>query len=227
MALQNQQINQKTKENSMNKTMRQVLLTTILILLLLSACAPAPAPTTDPNLINSQIETSVVLTVEAMNTATAQAQPTGTLLPTATQVESPTAVPPVDTPTAIVLPTNTVVSSGGSSSGGSSSQKDYSCTVFSRKPADNTVYKPGANFDIKWTIQNNGSKTMRAGLDLKYSNGDKLMADRVVELPELDPGDEYTVTFDASAPDKNGNYIMAYMVEGGLCYPYTAIVVEK
>jgi hypothetical protein len=68
---------------------------------------------------------------------------------------------------------------------------------------------------------------MRAGLDLKFSNGDKLMPDKVVELPELDPGDEYTVNFDATAPDKNGTYIMAYMVEGGLCYPYTAIVVQK
>jgi hypothetical protein len=212
----------------MNKTMRQVLFTTIPILLLLASCAPAPAPTTDPNLINNQIETSVVLTVAAMNTATAQAQPqaTDTPVPTATALDTPTAV---DTPTALVLPTNTVVSSGGSSSGsgGSSSSSDYSCTVFNRKPADNTVYKPNDKFDIKWTIKNDGTKTMRAGLDLRYSNGDKLMADKVVELPELEPGDEYSVNFDAAAPDKAGSYIMAYMVEGGLCYPYTAIVVQK
>jgi hypothetical protein len=216
----------------MNKTMRQVLLSTILILLLLSACAPAPAPTTDPNLINDQISTSVVLTVAAMNTATAQAQPlpTETPLPTATALDTPTAVAPLDTPTAIVLPTSTVASSGGSSSGGggsSSSNSGYSCTSLNRKPADNTKFKPGAKFDIKWTIKNNGSKTMRAGLDLKFSNGDKLMPDKVVELPEMKVGDEYTVNFDAVAPDKAGTYIMAYMVEGGLCYPYTAIVVEK
>ena len=36
-----------------------------------------------------------------------------------------------------------------------------------------------------------------------------------------------SVTPDAVAPDKNGSYTMVYMVEGGLCYPYTAIVVEK
>jgi hypothetical protein len=217
----------------MNKTTRQVLLSIILILLLLSACAPAPAPapTTDATLANDQVSTSVALTVAAMNTATAQAQPqaTNTAVPTATPLDTPTAVPPLDTPTAIVLPTSTTVSSGGSSSGGgsSSSSSEYSCTPINRKPADNTVYKPGANFDIKWTIKNNGSKTLRAGLDLKYSNGDKLMPDKVIELPELKPNAEYTVTFDASAPDKNGNYVMAYMVEGGLCYPYTAIVVQK
>ena len=213
----------------MNKTIRQVLFTTIPILLLLAACAPAPAPTPNPDEIDSQISTSVALTVAAQNTATAQAQPqvTETPVPTATALDTPTAV---DTPTAIVLPTSTVVSSGGSSGGtggSSSSNSDYSCTVFSRKPADNTVYKPGDKFDIKWTIQNNGSKTMRAGLDLRYSNGDKLMPDKTVELPELDPGDEYSVSFDAVAPEKAGNYVMVYMVEGSLCFPYTAIVVQK
>jgi hypothetical protein len=214
----------------MNKTTRQVLLTTILILLLLSACAPAPAPTTDPNLINSQIETSVALTVAAQNQLTAQAQPqvTDTAAPPPTQVDTPTAVLPLDTPTAIILPTSTVASSGGGGGGGgTTTQKEYSCTPISNKPADNTVFKPGAKFDIKWTIKNTGTKTMRAGLDLRYNNGDKLMPDTVVELPELKPGAEFSVSFDATAPSKNGTYIMAYMVEGGLCYPYTAIVVQK
>ena len=62
----------------MNKTMRQVLFTTIPILLLLAACAPAPAPTVDPNQINSQIATSVALTVASQNLDTAEAQPVAT-----------------------------------------------------------------------------------------------------------------------------------------------------
>jgi len=216
----------------MNKTIRQVLFTTILILLLLAACAPAPAPTTDPNQINSQIATSVALTVASQNLETAQAQPpaTETPLPTATVpvVDTPTAVLPLDTPTAIVLPTST--SSGGGSTtggGGTTSSTGYSCEAINRRPYDNTSYKPGAKFDIKWTIHNNGTKTMLAGLDLKYSNGDKLMSNKIIELPELKPGAEFSVNFDAVAPDKPGSYIMVYMVEGGLCYPYTAIVVEK
>jgi hypothetical protein len=213
----------------MNKTMRQVLLTTLPILLLLAACSPAPAPTPNLEEINSQVSTSVALTVAAQNTSTAQAMPqvTDTPVPTSTPLDTPTAVLPLDTPTAIVLPTSTVASTGGGSGGGGTTQKEYSCTAINRKPADNTVYKPGAKFDIKWTIKNNGTKALRAGLDLKFSNGDKLMSDQVVELPALDPGDEHTFTFDAVAPSKNGTYIMAYMVEGGLCYPYTAIVVQK
>jgi hypothetical protein len=214
----------------MNKTIRQVLFTIILALLLLSACAPAPAPTVSPIEFANQVSTSVALTVASQNLDTAEAQPvaTETPLPTATQVpvDTPTAVPPLDTPTALPLPT-TVSSGGGSGGGGTTSSTGYSCEAINRRPYDNTVFKPGDKFDIKWTIHNNGTKTMLAGLDLKYSNGDKLMSDKTVELPELKPGAEYSVSFDGTAPDKPGTYIMAYVVEGGLCYPYTAIVVEK
>ena len=68
---------------------------------------------------------------------------------------------------------------------------------------------------------------MRAGLDVKYNSGTKLTSTNFVELPELEPGDEYQVVLDAVAPAKQGTYIMTFIVEGGLCYPYTAIVVEK
>jgi hypothetical protein len=218
----------------MNKIIRQVLFTTIPFLLLLAACAPAPAPPPDQTLINSQVSTAVALTVASQNLDTAEAQPpaTETALPTATVavIDTPTLVVPLDTPTAIVLPTSTTSSGGGSTTGGgggTTSSSGYSCEAINRRPYDNTSYKPGEKFDIKWTIHNNGTKTMLAGLDLKYSNGDKLMSNKTIELPELKPGAEYSVNFDAVAPDKAGNYVMVYMVEGGLCYPYTAIVVEK
>lgn len=213
----------------MKKTMIQALLSAVVILTLLAACAPAPAPTPDTDQINSQIATSVALTVASQNLDTAEAQPvaTETPIPTATQVpvDTPTAVAPLDTPTAVQLPT--IPPSSGSGGGSTVTKKEYSCEAINRKPRDNTVFKRGDNFDIKWTIVNNGTKSLRAGLDLKFSNGDKLMADRVVELPALDPGDEYEVNFDAVAPDKVGNYVMVYLVEGGLCYPYTSINVEK
>jgi hypothetical protein len=212
----------------MNKTMSQVLFTAVLIATLLAACAPAPAPTVSPIEIANQVGTSVALTVASQNLDTAQAQPpaTETPLPTVTLApDTPTPLPPLDTPTAVQLPTKTASSSGGG--GGTTSSNDYSCDAINRKPYDYAVYKPGDRFDIKWTIVNNGKKALRAGLDLKYSNGDKLMADKVVELPALDPGDEYQVDFDAVAPEKAGNYVMVYIVEGGLCFPYTAITVEK
>lgn len=210
----------------MNKTMKQAIITTILVLLLLAACSPAPAPTQSPVDIANLVGTSVALTVASQNLDTAEAQPaaTETPLPTATlELPTPTAVE-----TAIPIPSPTLVSTGGGGGGGSTTTKsEFSCEAINRRPYDNTSYKPGARFDIKWTIHNNGTKTLNAGLDLKYSNGAKFMADKVIELPELKPGAEYSVSFDGVAPDKPGNYTMVYIVEGGLCYPYTAIVVEK
>src|SRR5262245_21372733 len=135
----------------MNKTMKQVLLTAIL--LLLTACAPAPAPTPDQDQIDSQIATSVALTVAAQNLDTAEAQPlaTETPLPTATlPPATPTAVRPLDTPTLVQLPTNPP-SSGGSGGGGSTTN-EFSCDSINRRPFDYSIYKPGDKFDIKWTI---------------------------------------------------------------------------
>ena len=215
----------------MKRSMRHALFTITAILFLLGACAPAQVPTPDPQEVADQVSTAVALTVASQNLDTAEAEPppaTDTPVPTATLVviDTPTAVPALDTPTAIPLPSATAVSSGGGG-GGTTSRPDYSCDIIRRRPIDNTVFKPNDRFDIKWTIINNGTRTLRAGLDLKFNNGDKLMADRIVELPELEPGEQFEIGFDAVAPEREGTYVMAYVVEGGLCYPYTAIKVER
>lgn len=211
--------------------MKKILLPAIAILILLAACAPAQVPTPDPNEVAELVATSVALTVASQNLDTAEAEPppmTETPLPTATEavLDTPTAILALDTPTAIPLPSPTAISGSGTG-GGSSARPEYSCDSMRRRPFDNTVFKPNDKFDIKWTIFNNGTRTLRAGLDLKFSNGTKLMPDTIVELPELKPGDQFQVGFDAVAPAKEGTYIMVYMVEGQLCYPYTAIKVEK
>lgn len=215
----------------MKQSMRKILAMTMALIFLIGACAPAPAETPDPQEVANMVATSVALTVASQNMDTAEAEPppaTETPLPTATEavLETPTAVPPLDTPTAISLPSATAVSGGGSG-GGTTARPEFSCDIVRRRPIDNTIFKPNDRFDIKWTIFNNGTKPLRAGLDLKFSNGTKLMPDRIVELPQLDPGEQFEIGFDATAPDREGTYIMVYVVEGGLCYPYTAITVER
>jgi hypothetical protein len=106
-------------------------------------------------------------------------------------------------------------------------QPDYACNAINRRPFDYQVFKPNDDFDVRWTIVNTGRRTMAAGLDLKFSAGTQFISVDRVELPELDPGEEYTIDFDAVAPGQPGNYIMTYIVEGGLCYPYAAITVER
>jgi hypothetical protein len=129
---------------------------------------------------------------------------TNTTLPTQTPdvPPTPTLVLPTATATAVVLPTS---SGGGSGGGGSTTKPEYACNPFPRLPRDNTIFRPNDEFDIKWTIVNTGTKTLRAGLDVKYNSGTKLTGVTFVEMPELDPGEQHVVIMD----------------------PYTAIIVER
>jgi len=208
----------------MIQSTKRILLSIMGVILLLAACAPAVQATESPVDIADQVATAVALTVAAQNTQTAEAIPPATNTPLPTQTEavppSPTAV--LATVTPLVLPT---VSSGGG--GGTTTKPEYACAVVRREPADNTVFLPNKTFDIKWTIQNTGTKTMQAGLDVKYHSGTLLTAITRAELPELKPGQQYTVDFDGVAPKKEGFHVMTFVVEGGLCYPYVVIKVEK
>jgi len=213
----------------MSLSTKKILLFTLAMIFLLSACQPA-LPTQNLGDIANQVATSVALTVAAQSALT-QAAPspvpaaTNTMLPTQTEVGAlPSPTPVLPTATAIVIVPPTSVSSGG---GGTTTKPQYACNPFPRTPRDNTIFRPNDSFDIKWTIVNTGTKTMQAGLDLKYDDGPQMTATTLVELPELEPGESTTVTFDAVAPSKEGTYIMTFSVEGSLCFPYTAIIVEK
>jgi len=211
----------------MRPSMKKILFLAMALIFLLSACALPAQPTQNPTDIANQVATSVALTVAAQNAQTQAAQTlvpeaTNTMLPTQTLEGPPSPTPIIPTVTAIVPPT--AVPGGGG--GGTTVKPKFACNPFPRKPADGTIFKPNDTFDIKWTIVNTGTKTMQAGLDVKYNIGTKL-ASGTVELPELKPGDSYVVVLDAVAPAKEGTYTMAYVVEGGLCYPYTTIEVVK
>lgn len=218
----------------MKSSTKPILFCTLALLVLLAACAPqaAPAPTQDPAIVQQQIQQSVALTVAAQNAAATEQQaqivPSNTPLPTQTSAEpaTPTSILPTATPFVIVPPTNTVapVSSG---SGGTVYKPDYACNSINRKPLDNTYFKPNKLFDIKWTIVNTGTKTIRKGTDVKYYSGKQMANVSFVELPELKPGDTFVVDLDGQAPSKEGTYSMTWVVEGQLCFPYTIIIVEK
>jgi hypothetical protein len=210
---------------------KRILFSALTILFLLSACAPAPAPTQDPAEIQRQIEQSVALTVSAQNALTEAARPvvpeaTNTPLPTQTEPApaSPTPLIPTATSFVIVPPTSTVSSSGG---GGRVTLKpDYACDAINREPRDNTIFKPGYTFNIKWTIVNTGAKAWPAGMDLRYFSGPQLTSTTIVELPAMAPGDKHEVTLTALAPSTYGFYVMTWTMEGNLCYPYVAFYVE-
>ncbi len=210
----------------MKQSTKRILFTALTVIFLLAACAPAQVTTPNPVDIANQVATSVALTVASQNLDTAEAASaiTDTPVPTATEavLDTPTAILPTATPFVLVPPTT--VPAGG---GAVATSTGYSCDIIHQRPFDNTIFKPNEKFDVKWTILNTGTKTMRAGLDLKYNSGAQMIGVTTVELPQIDPGDQYALDFDGVAPSKEGTYIMTYIVEGGLCYPYVAIKVEK
>lgn len=213
----------------MHPPIKKFLFFAVALTTLLSACIPAQPSTPNASDVANQVATAVALTVEAQNSIethvaeTVVSLATNTVLPTQTE---DVLIPPTETPTAVVLPTATRASSGGGG-GGTTVQPDYACNPWPRRPRDNAIFRPNDEFDISWTIVNTGKKTMQAGIDVRYNSGTKLTSTSYVELPELEPGEQYVVDFDAQAPAKEGTYIMTFKVEGGLCYPYTAIIVEK
>jgi hypothetical protein len=214
------------------KHTKRILFTTFSLIVLVSACLPQAQPTVDPQEVANQVATSVALTVSAAQAQTQAAQPlaTNTTLPTQTESAPPTATPiiPTATPFVIVPPTVTVVVSGGG--GGVVVKPEYDCTPVNNKPRDLTVFKSGNEFDIKWTIVNTGTKNIPAKHDVKYFSGTVLMKDTTDtfrEIPvDIKPGDSFEIIIDAIAPATKGKHVMTWVVEGNMCYPYIAIIVE-
>lgn len=201
----------------MKRPVRLITFLTLALTLVLGGCvhtaSPAATPTPTP--------------VPPQSTATespTSVPPTNTPLPTATST-----IPPTEAPT-LVLPTMTLVISPIPTD-----EPEYACDFWIDKPADDTHFRAGADFDIRWTIINTGTEQWTGGATLSYQEGPKLTTVTKVTLPDLKPGEQYQVLFDATAPGKSGRYVMLWAVtipnKAGtaniwMCYPYTRIIVK-
>lgn len=174
-----------------------------------AACSPGFSPAQ----VQSLVQTAVAGTMESqsqMGTAVALTVSAMAPLATATSSRTPT------TPTAMSATPFVLVPTAG--------KKLVMACDISQRPSDETAYKPGDPFDIKWTVTNTGSKTMNAGMDFKYAGGTLLASRTSVELPEMKPNDTFSVSLDANAPLEKGRYVMTWIVEGGLCSTSVVIV---
>ncbi len=218
------------------KNSNRAMITLFILAFFLGACLPATTSSQPQSQqvqntqsvqnaqnVQADIETAVAQTVEAQNevgTLVAQtmaAQATLTPTPTATLFALPTV-----TPFVISTPTNRPGGGGGSSP----AKADYSCDIIHQRPYDNSEFLHGQKFDIKWTILNTGTKTWPAGYDLKYYSGPKMTNAGIVQLPQMAPDDQFSVVFDAVAPDETGLQVMTWVIEGQICFPYIAIIVH-
>lgn len=212
----------------------------MLAITLLAACAPATVPTTNPEIVEEQVATSVAMTMDAQGqiaTAVAQtvaAQETAAAAAMPTATPSPLA-PPTLTPvlaTATSFPTATSASGGGGGGGGGGNTTyQYSCDIIRQRPIDNTEFKRTNTFDVTFAILNNGTATWEAGKDLTLlgNPGPTLInPPGKIQLPKMKPGDIFTVgPFEAEAPDAPGRYVIDFKLEGGFCYPYVAFYVVR
>jgi hypothetical protein len=183
----------------------------------LAACAPGLSP----DQVRTLVETSVVGTVGAQNQmGTAVALTVSAMAPAATATASPSPAPAQSATAVTIIPTVTPFSLPTTVA---HAKPAWSCDI-NQRPFDETAYKPGDPFDIKWTITNTGSKTWVAGKDFKYASGTLLTSATFVQLPEMAPNAKFSVSFDANAPTEKGRYVMTWIVEGGLCNTSVVII---
>jgi hypothetical protein len=199
-------------------------------ILLVMACVPtfaAPFPTVDPNAVN----TFIAQTADAASTQTAAAQPTSTFTPTITPTRptdtpSPTATSTVifilSTPTQLVIPTFTSVSStGGGGSGGSGdsgiTSENYSCQIISVSPANGTRFNARDDFDAVWRVRNNGQRNWdRNSVDFIYDSGDRIHKVAGYDLNANVPsGDTINIGADMEAPRNSGTYTTYWTLRVG------------
>ena len=197
------------------------LLAFVLLALLVAGCAPATQPTTDPNQVRDIVSTSVALTLTAEQTVQA-AQASNTPLPTNTTEPTLTSLP-TDTPvipTLVVVPTATntpFVPAGGGGGGPAPTPSPYQCQWVKQKPADWTVFKPGVDFDMVWTVKNTGTKNWEpTDIDLMYLRGQKMQTFfDLTDLPALvKPGQTIDLLVDMIAPKTPGNYSATWTLKG-------------
>lgn len=192
-----------------------LILTLVLVLtMLLSACnafGPAAQPTPDGAAMQATLDAvaaSALQTLAFQLTSTAQAMPTNTPVPTleptatptATLEPSPTQVPPTATNTRVpATATPTYTPTPG----------NYSCQIVSISPASGAKLKVGVDFDMVWTVKNNGLKNWDVGtLDLKYDSGQKMQSyGDVFDINTLvETGKELKLVVDMVMPTTTGTY---------------------
>jgi hypothetical protein len=202
----------------MKHTSKTILIFAIALITLLPACTlwqSPPLPTATP----TQTATATEQPTAVPPTNTPLPTQTNTVAPTATMA-IPTMLPPTVTPTSTeVTNTNT----------------EYSCDIIDQSPSDDTKPSSGDDFDIRWTLINNGSEQWKDGTILKYQSGPHMSTQTKVALPRLKPDETFVVVLDAKASGKSGRQVMLWAVIGPgktdataiwMCYPYTRIVIK-
>ena len=203
----------------MTATRRTKLLVWMTALALIMACVPQlaapPIPTVDPGAVNTFIAQTVVVAGSQTAAAMPSLTPSPTLTPTvATETPLPTATSTVifvlSTPTPLVIPTFTNVSSGNIN-------ENLSCQVTRVSPANGSTFNPRDDFDAVWTVRNNGQRNWeRRNIDYIYSSADKIHKVSGYDLSEnVRTGNSIDLGVDMQAPKNEGTYTTTWTMRSG------------
>lgn len=221
----------------MNRRMiRRITLWTSFGLIVLGCSSPLLA-TPPPASASVPLGTVVAETAAAAQTQTAMVitpSSTPTVPPTATKTATVT-----PSPTATILfitetnvPDSLLETGGyeeenngsaiGIASGTPSSSKkrirEWACRITYRSPANEIVIARETTFQVKWTVQNTGTKTWpKKGVDVVYASGADLHIGKpYIDIPAtVGPGGKTTVTITLVAPKRAGDYSTRWSLKVG------------
>jgi hypothetical protein len=136
-----------------------------------------------------------------------QSIPTPDLNPIRTEVAA-TVLAQVPTLLALTTPAapSPTAAATGTQAAGTTGKNDHATWV-SQNVQDETVFTPGQEFTMTWTIKNDGTSTWTANYHLRFYSGDAFGAPKDITLDqEVQPGDTIDITMDMKAPSKAGDY---------------------
>jgi hypothetical protein len=221
---------------------RRILLIMLAATLTLAACnvGATPAPTVDVNAINTAAVATAMGQISAQLTQTALVAPTNSPPPTVSPLPLVTSALPTATggvaPTAGVsgaLPTlsfnttpNTTQVAGftplaTSAAPVSTAVLGDSCNnsayVADVTYPDNTVVKPGTNFEKVWRVQNTGTCLWDDGYKLVFIAGDRALDPYTFEFKDsadfVSGGETADLGIDLTAPNAEGTYTATWRMQ--------------
>lgn len=168
------------------------LLLLMISMLLLSACGSGAAKTPTPDA--NAIYTAAAQTIQVELTRVAALTPSATVTPQPTATKPPTA-------TAAVSPTALATQPAGAAN-----IPDKAEWV-SNTPADNSVLRPGEEFQIVWNVKNTGTTTWTPQYSYRFFGGDQFHKSATYNLTaDVAPNQVAKLVVDAVAPTSEGEY---------------------
>lgn len=211
----------------MNKSIKSkliVLTALVLVSLILTACGNKE-PETD---INAQ-KTSFAQTAEVQATMTAQAVPTETATPEPTA--TPTATATTEGTAVGIISTSTPTGSAGNPTATVAISGNDAAAWRANDPVDNTVFAPGEEFTVTWTIENTGTSTWTTSYYISFASGEQMGAEDEIKLPySVPPGTNVQISVDFVAPSSTGTKQSDWVLKnanGDTFYTFYIIVEVK